>query len=329
MKIIRSINAPILCKKGCVLTIGNFDAVHVGHQKILQQLVIQGKKLELPVVVMTFDPTPQEYFQRDNAAARLTTIGSRFFQLRECGVDIMLALKFDQLIAQTSADDFIEDYLFNTLNVKYLLVGDDFRFGAGRKGNYDLLVNASEKFNFQLGRFDTVIHQDSGDEDQERRRVSSTYVRELLREGDMQEASKLLGRNYSMVGRVLHGDKRGRQWGFPTLNLAVTRTPPMMGVYAVRVIGIESGALSGVANLGRRPTVDGLKMLLEVHLFDFSKEIYGKRVCVEFMSKIRDEQKFDSFDALKVQIAKDSQTARMLAKNWGLLVNANNFRGGM
>ncbi|NKB65040.1 MAG: bifunctional riboflavin kinase/FAD synthetase [Gammaproteobacteria bacterium] len=307
MQIVRSINALNLCQNGCVLTIGNFDAVHVGHQKILKQLAHQGEKLGIPVVVMTFDPTPQEYFQKADASARLTAIGSRFFQLKECGVGIMLALKFNRTLARTSADDFIKMYLVEKLKVKYLLVGDDFRFGEGRKGNYDLLSQAAAKFGFHIDRFDTVSHRG--------RRVSSTYVRELLSGGELGEARQLLGRRYSMMGRVLHGDKRGRQWGFPTLNLAIKHTPPMTGVFVVRISGIGASRIHGVANLGRRPTVDGLKMLLEIHLFDFAEEVYGERVCVEFIEKIRNERKFDSFDALKDQIAKDCVAAKVLAQN--------------
>ncbi len=313
MRLFRSINTVAMSDSGCVLTIGNFDAVHVGHQKMLKQLVNAGDELGLPVVVMTFAPSPQEYFQKQ-AAPRLTTISSRYFALCQHRVDMMLALPFNQTLAQTSAQKFIKQYLVEGLNVKYILIGDDFKFGQGRKGDYALLQGAGKQYGFKVECFATVT--DSGG------RVSSTRIRKLLAEGNLKDTKKLLGRSFTMVGRVIHGDKRGRDWGFPTANLSVNKTLPMSGVFAVKIRGagrdvrattVDGGnadVVEGVANLGKRPTIGGMKTLLEVHLFNFDEQIYGRRICVEFIKKIRDEEKFDSFETLQKQIFKDCETAR-------------------
>ncbi len=305
MKIVRSINSCRLPVDGCVLTIGNFDGVHLGHQKIINQLVSAGNRLQLPTVVMTFEPGPDEYFQGDRAAPRITSVGTRYFILKEQGIDVMLVLPFNRRLAQTSATSFIDEFLLQKLKVKHVLVGDDFRFGQGRKGDFSLLKKRGETEGFEVENFQTVTMNDA--------RVSSTRVREHLRQGDLKTVRNLLGRNMHMVGRVTHGDKRGRQWGFPTLNLPVSHKLPMTGVFAVRVVGaVLNNTVHGVANLGKRPTVDGLKTLLEVHLFDFKSEIYGNRICVEFVHKIRDEKKFHSFDDLKAQITKDCGRARKI-----------------
>ncbi len=308
MRLFRSINE-ITPHNGCVLTIGNFDAVHVGHQQILQQLTDVGDELGLPSVVMTFAPSPEEYFRKQQAAPRLTTISSRYFALRQHRVDMMLALPFNQTLAQTSAQKFVKQYLVESLNAKYILIGDDFRFGQGRTGDYSLLKESEKKYGFKVARFATV--KDGAG------RVSSTRVRALLVEGRLDEAKKLLGRPFSMVGRVIHGDKRGTEWGFPTANLPLNRTLPMSGVFAVTVRddGVANTigkTINGVANLGKRPTIGGMKTLLEVHLFDFNATLYGHRICVEFIKKIRAEQKFSSFDALQKQIFRDCESTRKL-----------------
>lgn len=309
MKLIRSINSKLIPNSGCVLTIGKFDAVHIGHQKILQQLVRVGKKMDLPAVVMTFSPNPEEYFRNKDAPPRLTTIGSQYFALRAQGISLMLALPFNKMLAQTSADDFIQSYLIERLKAKYISIGDDFKFGKGRQGDYALLKLAGIEHGFEVGRFETINVGDS--------RVSSTRVCASLNAGQFDEVEALLGRKFAMMGRVIHGEKRGREWGFPTANIAIKRKIPMTGVFAVTVRGLNDNGdnqnraqIKGVANLGRRPTVDGIKTLLEVHLFDFNEQIYGNRICVEFVEKIRDEKKFASFDALKSQIFKDCERAK-------------------
>ena len=325
MKLIRSMRAPDLPRDGCALTIGNFDAVHIGHRKILQTLVTEAGRRGLPAVVMTFDPHPHEYFSRlshqpdagagtdIHTTARLTTTTTRFFALRECGVDIMLSLKFDHDLSRTGADAFIRDYLAAGLRVKYLLVGDDFRFGAKRAGDFKLLEQRARQYGYEVERFDTMRRHDH--------RISSSRVRALLAAGDLARAEQLLGRKYTHAGRVIHGDKRGREWGFPTVNLAIRHKPALSGVFAVTVRGLAGradDAIAGVASIGKRPTLradpGAPKTVLEVYLFDYHGDAYGRRVCVEFVKKIRDEEKFDDYDALKKQIAADVQVAKgMLA----------------
>lgn len=302
MKLIRAIRSPHLPKHGCALTIGNFDAVHLGHQQILKTLRKRADSLGLPAVVMTFDPHPEEYFLKDKSSPRITDRATRYFALRNQGVDVMLLLRFNQSLAQTTAEDFISEYLIDALKVKHLLIGDDFHFGRNRAGNITLLKKFSTQGNYQVEDTDTIFDQDE--------RVSSTRVRRLLERGDLESARRLLGRRYNLVGRVIRGQQLGRQWGFPTLNLAINHKPALTGVFAVEVKGLNGKAVPGVANLGTRPTVDGMCTLLEVHLFDFDRSIYGDRVCVEFVQKIREERRFDSFDALKAQIKKDTKRAR-------------------
>ena len=318
MKLIRSIHSPHLPRDGCALTIGNFDAVHIGHRKILQTLVAQSRQRGLPAAVMTFDPHPQEYFSRQgarptspaspaSAPPRLTATATRYFALRECGVDIMLSLNFNGDLARTDAVDFIRRYLVDRLRVKYLLVGDDFRFGAKRAGDFKLLAEIAPQHGCQVARFHAV--QRYGE------RVSSTRIRALLACGDLHRAAQLLGRNYAHAGRVIHGHKRGREWGFPTINLAIRHQPALAGVFAVTVSGLAEHAIAGVASLGQRPTLRPVgkpQSVLEVFLFDYAGDAYGRRVCVEFVKKIRDEEKFESYDALIARIAEDARIAKTL-----------------
>ena len=286
------------------MTIGNFDAVHIGHQQILENLRKEAKTRGLPSAVMTFDPHPEEYFVGGASGSRLTNLATRFFALQQCGVDLMLSLPFNQSLAQTEAEDFIRDILVKSLGVRFVLVGDDFRFGRGRAGNFAMLQSMATECGYTVMDTPTIEHHG--------RRVSSSYVKELLQGGDLDTVATLLGRRYSLSGRVIRGQQLGRQWGFPTLNLAIRHKPALTGVFAVTVAGIDDDPLPGVANLGKRPTVDGLRTLLEVHLFNFDRSVYGRRVCVEFVRKIRDERKFDSFDQLKNQIMKDAESARGL-----------------
>lgn len=302
MRLVRSTAAAGLAGRGCVLTIGNFDAVHLGHRRILANLRSHGDRLGLPAVVMTFDPHPQEYFRGEQRYPRLSNLTTRYFALAECGIDIMLSLRFDDRLASTEATAFIREILVEALAVRYLLVGDDFRFGRDRQGNFELLSALADEMGYDLERTETLsMHGE---------RISSTRVRKLLEAGGLGAAAELLGRPYALAGRVIRGQRLGRQWGFPTLNVPINHKPALTGVFAVRVRGLGEDPLPGVANLGTRPTVGGLRTLLEVHLFDFGGEVYGSRVCVEFAEKIRPERKFDGFEALQAQIRKDCVRAR-------------------
>lgn len=304
MRLVRSAAAAGLAGRGCVLTIGNFDAVHLGHRRILANLHAHGDRLGLPAVVMTFDPHPEEYFRGADSSPRLTNLSTRYFALDECGVDIMLSLRFDDRLASTEASTFIREILGRALAVRYLLVGDDFRFGRDRLGDFSLLSSLADEVGYGLERTDTLSRHGE--------RISSTRIRKLLEAGRLDSAAELLGRPYALVGRVTRGQQRGSQWGFPTLNLPINHKPALAGVFAVRVRGLREGAVAGVANLGTRPTVGGLRTLLEVHLFEFDRQVYGSRVCVEFVEKIRPERKFDSFESLKTQIQEDCVQARQI-----------------
>ena len=289
--------------RGCVATIGNFDGVHLGHQAVLGQLAEAAGRLNLPTVVITFEPQPQEYFGAAAEAPRLTRLREKLQALRRYSVDRVVCLPFNDKLANLSADDFIRHLLVEGLGVKYLVVGDDFRFGHERLGDFAMLKQAGEKHGFQ------VVSMHSFQVDGER--VSSTRVREALAKGAMQTAGKLLGRNYRMSGRVARGDQRGRQMGFPTANIYLHRqATPVRGVFAVEMFGVEGEPVEGVANVGIRPTIDGTRCLLEVHLFDYSADIYGQYVEVVFLHKLRDEVRFASLDALIQQIGLDAEAAR-------------------
>ncbi|HEC17795.1 MAG TPA: bifunctional riboflavin kinase/FAD synthetase [Gammaproteobacteria bacterium] len=303
MQIIRNLQNLKPQHHGCVATIGNFDGVHLGHQAVLGQLAEKADELNLPVTVVTFEPQPQEVFRPEQAPPRLTRLREKVQALRRYAVDRVLVLRFDRKFSQQSADDFIQNLLVNGLGVKHLVIGDDFRFGKDRAGDFALLQAAGRGHGFEVVNMHTFLLDGE--------RVSSTRVRSALAAGDLNAAEKLLGRIYRMSGRVAHGDKKGRTIGFPTANIHLHRiNTPLRGVFAVELFGIEGEPLPGVANLGTRPTVGGMRTLLEVHLFDFDGDIYGRHVHVDFLHRLRDERRFDSFDALRAQILLDAEQAR-------------------
>lgn len=303
MELIRGLHNLSARHRGCVATIGNFDGVHLGHQAVLGHLAEKAEEFGVPTTVITFEPQPQEYFAPDNAIPRLTRLREKLLALRRFSVDRVLCLSFNRALAQMPAEDFIRQILVEGLGIRYLVVGDDFRFGAGRCGDFAMLRAAGERYGFQVANLHTFALDSA--------RVSSTRIREALAHGDMEVAEQLLGRPYRMCGRVAHGDKRGRTIGFPTANIFLHRkASPISGVFAVELFGIAGEPLRGVANVGVRPTVEGLRPLLEVHLFDFSDDLYGRHVHVDFLHKLRDERRFESFEALKEQILLDAQRAR-------------------
>ena len=259
------------------------------------------------MVVMLFEPQPREYFCAENAPARLMRLRDKLRYLKQAGVDMVIVAKFDRTFADLPAQQFIEDWLVRKLNVKFLSIGDDFKFGAKRQGNFVLLQQAGEKFGFTV--------EDNRSFCLDALRISSTAIREALANDDLTLAEKLLGRPYRILGRVIHGNELGRTIGFPTANIRLHRqVNPVKGVYAVRV-RLKSGAFfNGVANIGTRPTINGVNQLLEAHLFDFQGDLYGQWLDVELCHKIRNEMKFPSFDDLKAQIAKDVETAKNVFK---------------
>lgn len=302
MHLIRGLHNLRPAHKGCALTIGNFDGVHLGHQAIIQHLRDIANQLNCPSAVMTFEPLPHEYFTKEQSSARLNRLREKVYALAPTGTDFLLCLKFNQWLAEMPATDFIEKILIEQLAIKYLLVGDDFRFGKGRTGDFEMLVQAGEQYGFKVEDTPTQLHHNE--------RISSTRIRDALKLGQLELAAEMLGHDYNICGRVAHGDKRGRTIGFPTANIKLYhRNIPLSGVYAV-TMDISGRLINGVANIGKRPTVDGINVQLEVHLFDFAEDIYGRHVCVNFKHKIREERKFNSLDELQSQIHNDCDSAK-------------------
>jgi len=282
-----------------VLAIGNFDGLHLGHRALLERLTAIARERNLPAAVMTFEPHPRELFSPDQAPARLTSLREKLGLLETCGIERAYVCHFNRKLATLTAEQFIEQILVRGLAVSYLIVGDDFRFGRGRSGDFAMLQNAGTAYDFGVEAMHTV--------DLDGERVSSSAVRDALAEGDLEHAARLLGRPYRISGRVVHGDKIGGRIGFHTANIQLKRKRlPLTGIFAVTVSGLGEGLLPGAANLGIRPTVgQGSKQVLEVHLLDFDRQIYGAHVTVHFLHKLRDEMKFESLDALREQIARD------------------------
>jgi len=303
MRLIRGLNHLEPLSRGCVLTIGNFDGLHLGHQHVIERLAEHGRRLNLPVVVMVFEPQPLEYFLGDHAPSRLTRLREKAIQFAKLPVDNLLVMPFGRTLADVDAEQFIREILVKKLNIKHLVIGDDFHFGKARCGNFALLQHRGQDFGFSV--------ESTSSFEIDAMRISSTLIRDALGEGDLTLAKTLLGRDYSVCGRIAHGDKRGRELGFPTANLQMFRkNTPLVGVFAVTMTGL-GGELHGVANLGTRPTVDGgAKAVLETHLFDFNRDIYGHYVEVHFKTKLRNEVRFNSLEALKAQIKDDVLAAR-------------------
>ena len=305
MQLIRGLHNLKPQDRGCVATIGNFDGVHLGHQAVIGQLAEKGAELQLPVTVIIFEPQPPEYFlSADKVPARLTRLREKVQALRRYSVDRVLCLRFDEGLAKMTPDEFIRSILIEALGVRYLVVGDDFRFGAKRAGDFALLRKTGEAQGFEA----VPMHTFAIDGE----RVSSTRIRAALAVGDLATAEKLLGRPYRMCGRVVHGSKLGRSIGIPTANVQLHRVAtPVRGIYVVEVFGLHHEPVAGVASVGTRPTVDGKHLLLEIHLFEFSREIYGHYININFLHKLRDEQRFASMDELKVHIQHDIDAAHV------------------
>jgi riboflavin kinase / FMN adenylyltransferase len=309
MQIFRGI--PRQALQSTVLTIGNFDGVHRGHQALLARLVAQARRVAMPAAVMTFEPHPREFFAPDAAPARLTSLREKLALLAQSGVDHAYICRFDARFAALSAEEFIERVLVQGLSVRHLIIGDDFRFGKGRTGDFAMLGRAGAEYRFGLEAMDTVAVEGE--------RVSSSAVRDALQAGDLGHAQRLLGRPYSIAGRVIHGRKLGRQLGFHTANIHLKHNlSPLTGVFAVAVTMDDGESRSGVANLGMRPTVsDAPRPTLEVHLFDFDGELYRSHLTVSFLSKLRDQVRFDNLEALSRQIARDIENARAFFRGDG------------
>jgi len=288
----------------CALTIGNFDGVHSGHQEIIRRLTVKAKELGVPSVVISFSVTPQTFF--GHPKARLSNFRDKHIMLKSLGVDKHLLIRFDKAFSETSANSFIKEIIMNQLNACYCLIGDDFRFGKDRLGDYYLLEKYAKLGGFSADKLGVI--QING------QRVSSSAIRNYLALGEFNKAEQLLGRPYSISGLIVHGAKQGRTIGFPTINIGIRRKlSPVLGVFAV-LVDINGAAHFGVCNVGKRPTVGGEKTLLEVFLFDFDREVYGEHATVVFKNRVREEKKFDSFDKLKIQISEDVKSAKRFFK---------------
>ena len=295
---------------GCVATIGKFDGVHTGHQLILQQLRAKAVELGLPSMVILIEPHPEEYFAQEPQAcpARISELDEKLALIQAQHVDFVFKLRFDEHLQKQSAQEYVENMLVNGLGIACLIIGNDFRFGNQRKGDFALLKLYSERFGFELIESLSCMHEGV--------RISSTYVREQLQKGDFELVELLLNRPYGISGTVVKGQQLGRDLGFPTCNVRLNRkTLPLHGVYACEVavdsVDMAERLLKGAANIGYRPTVsESRKAILEVHLLDFDSDIYGERITVIFRHKIREERKFESLQALQTCIAIDVQTVR-------------------
>lgn len=306
MQVIRGLAHLKPLAQGCVLTIGNFDGLHLGHRTVIEKLAEKGKLMGLPVVVLIFEPQPLEYFLGENAPSRLMRLREKAIHFADLPVDYLLVLRFNHDFANLDANTFINDILIERLKVRHLVIGDDFHFGKARKGNFALLKEKGRQFGFAV--------EDTRSFVTEGHRISSTLIRDALGSGELDYAASLLGRSYSVCGRVAHGDRVGRTLGFPTANIQMFRkNTPIEGVYAVTMTGLSDDEVPGVANVGCRPTFNGQgKVILETHLFDFDRDIYGKYVEVHFKHKIRDEMRFSSLEELKAQIVKDVAEAKRI-----------------
>lgn len=304
MELIRGLHNLQAKHRGCAVTVGAFDGIHLGHRSVIEHLKQKAGELGLPATVIVFEPLPREYFRPLEAPPRITNFRERLESLADAGVDRVLVLNFNAELRAMSAENFIRRVFVEGLGARYIALGDDFRFGNSREGDFDYALAAADRYGYEVQRTDTLSVDGQ--------RVSSTRIREALAAGEFALAERLLGRPFTMTGRVEHGRKLGRELGAPTANIRIGRIrSPLSGVYAVRVSGAGLTAADGVANVGTRPTVnDDLRANLEVHLLDRQVDLYGQRLRVSFLHKLREEKKFESLDALKEGIADDIERGR-------------------
>lgn len=304
MQLVRGIHNIQPEDHGCVLTIGNFDGVHKGHQRVISALVAKAKNLNCVAAVLVFEPQPQELFSPDKAPARLCRLRDKYALLAALGVQRLICVNFTHKFASQSAEQFIENLLVEKLGIKHLIVGDDFHFGKNRVGDFAMLSQAGKSFGFDV--------TDTASCKMANCRISSTEIRRALEQDNLIDVENMLGRPYSIIGKVFHGDKRGRQLGFPTANVLLKRrNSPLSGVFAVKVNTVN-GTFNGVANIGARPTINGVRQQLEVHIFNFNDDLYGQCIEVVIKKKLRQVMKFDDLTALTAQIKLDSEQAKQV-----------------
>ena len=302
MELVRGLKGLEARHRGSVASIGNFDGMHRGHQAVLKELAAKARSLGLPTTVILFEPMPQEYFTPQQAPARLTRFGEKWPLLAAAGIERVLCLRFDMELAEMPPEEFIDRVLVRGLGVRHLALGDDFRFGRERRGDFALLRRTGPGRGFEVTHATTLTV--AGD------RVSSTRIRELLAEGDMAGAAALLGRPYALSGRVMYGAKLGRKLGFPTANLALKRrVAPVSGIFAARVHGAGKEPRHAAAYIGKRAAAGGTELILEAHQPGFGGTLYGRRISVELLHRLREDRHFDSLDALSAQMRKDTEAA--------------------
>ena len=294
---------------GSVVTIGSFDGLHLGHQSLLTNVITKSRSLGVPSIVMSFEPTPKEFFATKNPPARLMRFREKYEALANYGVDIFFCPRFNPAMRSIRVDAFIRQILIHGMNARHIVVGDDFRFARKREGGIDDLRRTNKALEFGIDRMPSIV-KDSV-------RVSSTAIREALADGKLARATTMLGRPYRMSGRIVRGRQVGRTLGMATANVDLRRRQSaVMGIFAVRVTGLDGSRLDGVASVGTRPTFDLVKPLLEVHLFEFDRDIYGEYIHVDFIARLRDEEKFENVDDLVAQMHQDVENARtILAAN--------------
>ena len=290
---------------GAVATIGGFDGVHRGHQALLKAVKQRADEFGCSATVISFEPSPREFFMGKSAPARLQRFREKFTALAECGVERFVCLRFDEQLRSLSPEAFVEQILRDALGVRWLVVGHDFKFGRGRQGGVNELRLLGERCGFGVDEFAPFLA--------DQQRVSSTLVREALATGDLSRAHQLLGRPYAISGRVVHGQKLGRTLGYPTANMRLKRRViPLNGIFAVRVTGAGLHSAPAVASLGTRPVVNGVEPLLEAHIFDYEGDLYGQQLQIEFIARLRDEQWFPSLDDMVAQMHIDARQARTI-----------------
>jgi len=304
-RLFRDVDGGPLCPQGSVVCIGAFDGLHLGHRALVRHAVARARSLEVPAVALSFEPLPREYFAQDAPPPRLTLPRAKIEGLHTLGVDVVGLLRFDARLAAMSAEDFVREMLVERLSAGEVWVGPGFRFGHGRAGDLDTLRVLGSEFGFSASQIAPVVVDGE--------RVSSTRIRTALATGDFEMASHLLGRPYAISARVVRGNQLGRTLGFPTANLRFGRkTPALSGIFAARVHGIGTQPWPAVASFGTRPTIDGIEPLLEAHLFDFDGDLYGRRIEIEFVARLRDEEKFADLPALVAQMHRDAVGARAI-----------------
>jgi riboflavin kinase/FMN adenylyltransferase len=307
-RLFRGVEGGPLCPRGSVVCIGAFDGLHLGHRALVQHAATRARALDLPMVALGFEPLPREFFATDAPPPRLLLPRAKVEGLRGLGADLVGLLRFDARLAAMSAEAFVREVLLERLSAREVWVGPGFRFGKGRAGDIETLRSVGDASGFSAGEIEPVRLDGE--------RVSSTRIRTALQAGDFTSAARLLGRSYAIGNRVVRGRQLGRTLGFPTANLRFDgKTPPLSGIFATWVHGVGARPWPSVSSFGTRPTVNGVEPLLEAHLFDFDGDLYGRRIEVEFVAKLRDEEKFDTLAALVVQMQRDAAQARLVLDN--------------